>query len=151
MLRSLRRSAGILGGVLAAFAAISWWALESDGVAILQTRRPDGSPRSTHVWYVTRDGELWLEAGAPGNAWFQDVRADPRVSLEIDGRVSTYRADPIPGEPGHAEIRSLMREKYGLRDRWVGGLFDTSRSVAVRLLPSPPGDATGRAAPGRAS
>jgi hypothetical protein len=37
---------------------------------------------------------------------------------------------------GHDFVRGLMREKYALRDRWVGLLFDTSRSVAVRLVES---------------
>jgi hypothetical protein len=118
-----------------AFGATTWWALESSGVAVLETRDPLGGVRHTHVWYAETDGELWLEAGTPENTWFEDVQADSAVILRIDGRAERYVAEPVDDPRGHPRIRSLMRERYGLRDLWVGLLFDTSRSVAVRLLP----------------
>jgi len=37
-----------------------------------------------------------------------------------------------------APIRALLREKYGLRDRWVGLFVDQSRSLVVRLGPVEP-------------
>ncbi len=124
--------------VIATFATVvgaTWWALESGGVAVIQTRAPDGTVRSTHVWYVEPRGELWLEAGTPDNPWFQDVQRDPLVMLDIDGRTETYVAEPVYHPQAHSRIRSLLREKYGRRDRFVGLLVDTSRSVAVRLVP----------------
>ncbi len=42
---------------------------------------------------------------------------------------------PKPGAAGHRLIRSLLREKYGWADVWVGLIQDTSQSIAVRLLP----------------
>jgi hypothetical protein len=125
--------------LLLAFVGLTWWALESSGVAVLETQRPDGSTRSTHVWHVTHNGELWLEAGTPENAWFQDVEGSPRVLLRLEGRSTEYLAEPIRESSGHTTIRSLLREKYGVRDWWVALLFDTSRSVAVRLLPQTQG------------
>ena len=123
---------------LAAFAGTTWWALESGGVAVVETRTPEGADRSTHVWYTEPDGELWLEAGTPENAWFRDVQQQPELTLRVDGRSARYTAQPVEDASGHSRIRSLIREKYGLRDRWVGLLVDTSRSVAVRLLPVEP-------------
>lgn len=120
---------------LAAFAGTTWWALESGGVAVVETRTPEGADRSTHVWYTEPDGELWLEAGTPENPWFRDVQQHPELTFRLDGRSARYTAQPVEDVSGHARIRSLIREKYGLRDRWVGLLVDTSRSVAVRLLP----------------
>ena len=125
--------------LLLAFVGLTWWALESSGVAVLETRRPDGSTRSTHVWHVTHNGEVWLEAGTPENAWFQDVEGSPRVWLWLEGPSTEYLAEPVRESSGHTTIRSLLREKYGFRDWWVGLLFDTSRSVAVRLLPQTQG------------
>jgi hypothetical protein len=29
----------------------------------------------------------------------------------------------------------MIRAKYGLRDRWIDFVIDTSQSVAVRLIP----------------
>jgi len=119
----------------AAFSAATLWALEAGGVAVVATRRPSGAVRSTHVWYAERNGELWLEAGTPENAWFRDILRDPALTFIANGISTPYVARRVDDPSGHSEIRSLIREKYGVRDRWVGLIVDTSRSVAVRLLP----------------
>ncbi len=124
-------------GVLAAF---TWWALESSGVAVLETSAPDGTRRSTHVWFAESDGELWLEAGAPDNAWLLDVQRDPVVRLSTPARSGQYVARRVEDPGARERIRSLLREKYGVRDWWVALLFDGSRSVAVRLAPPSPGE-----------
>jgi len=126
-----------LAATLAALVALTWWALESSGVATLETRTPDGTARATHVWFAESNGELWLEAGTPENGWYVDVQKDPRVGFSADGVSGRFVARPIPGPMAHVQIRSLLRERYGWRDRWVALLFDTSRSVAVRLEPEP--------------
>lgn len=118
-----------------AFAAATWWALEAGGVARIETRSADGSTRTTHVWYVEPDGELWLEVGNPENPWYRDVLADPTVTLTAEGRSARYRAEVIDTPAARHRVRSLLREKYGLRDRWVGLLVDSSRSLAARLRP----------------
>jgi len=118
-----------------AFGATTWWALESWGVAVIETKTPGGTVRSTHVWYADTNGELWLEAGTPQNAWFQDVQQNPGLILKANGRFARYIAQPVDDPSGHSRVRSLIREKYGFRDLWVGLIVDTSRSVAVRLLP----------------
>jgi hypothetical protein len=122
--------------LVAAFGATTWWALESGGVAVIETRTPKGTVRSTHVWYTEPNKELWLEAGTPENAWFQDVQQNPVLTFRANGRSERYVARPIDDPSGHSRIRSLIREKYGFRDRWVGLVVDPSRSVAVRLLPA---------------
>ena len=127
---------GILGATLVLLALFTWWALESSGVAILETRSADGTLRSTHVWYAEPNSELWLEAGTPENSWYLDVQHDPIVSFSApgrSGRSGRYIARRVEDPTAHDEIRSHLRDKYGLRDRWVALLFDTSRSVAVRL------------------
>jgi hypothetical protein len=118
-----------------AFGATTWWALESGGVAVIETRTAEGALRSTHVWYVEPNGELWLEAGTPENPWFQDIQRNPALTFTADGLSGRYVARPVDAPSGHTRIRALIREKYGFRDHWVGLLVDTSRSVAVQLLP----------------
>ncbi|MCG8589126.1 MAG: hypothetical protein MJE66_07525 [Proteobacteria bacterium] len=127
----------ILGflSTLAIFAGVSWWALESSGVAVVVTRASDGSPRSTHVWYAELDGELWLEAGAPENGWFQDIQRHATLALKRDGVEAEFEAVPVPGAGDR--VRRALRDKYGVRDRIVGLWVDSSRSVAVRLQPRP--------------
>ena len=128
--------AAAVAGLIVAFGATTWWALEWDGVAIIETRSEGGELRSTHVWYTEPDGELWLEAGTPRNPWFLDIQRDPVLSFRVDGRTTRYTARLDEDPSGHSRIRSLMREKYGLRDRWVALLFDTSGSLAVGLTTS---------------
>jgi hypothetical protein len=84
---------GIVLGSLVAFIALTWLALESGGVAVVETLRPDEGP--------------------------------------------------------HRRIRALLRKKCGLRDWWIAAVFDTSHSIAVRLIPissdtvpTPAGDKT---------
>lgn len=120
--------------LLVAFAATTWWALEASDVAIIETVTPDGSIRETHVWFVEPDGGLWLEAGSPANAWYLDVQQNPTLKLRTEGFVRDTRARPS-SEPGTRErIRSLLRQKYGWRDWWVGLLVDSSQSAAVELV-----------------
>lgn len=130
----------ILLGAIALLAAVglgTWLALEISGVAIVTTTRETGEPRETHVWYVEEGGVLWLEAGAPGNPWFVDVGREPLLTFRTADRpAARYRAVPVPGRS--AAVRAQLRRKYGLRDRWVGGFVDSSRSRAVRLDPVPP-------------
>jgi hypothetical protein len=134
----LRASLTTITALLVAFALATAWALEADGVAVIATHAPGDEPRATHVWYVESDGELWLEAGTPENPWFTDVNRNPRVAFSADGRSGDYLAEPVYGPEAHTRIREWLREKYGVRDRWVGLLVDTSQSVAVRLIPAQP-------------
>lgn len=120
--------------LLTAGVLFTGWALESSGVAVIETRAADGTFRSTHVWYAAPDGELWLEAGTPENSWFRDVQTNPTLSFAAGRRSGRYVVDRIPNPAGHEKIRSLLRAKYGLRDWWVGLLTDTSGSIAVRLV-----------------
>jgi len=130
----------ILGGLVilaAALAAFTGWTLEASDVAVLVTERPDGGVRETHVWWVAEEGALLLEAATPERAWLAEAVAAGEVELERDGRRERFRVERSDGPEGHARIRALLREKYGLRDAWVGLLQDTSRSVAVRLSRAP--------------
>lgn len=140
----LRIAIGMLVVACVAFVGVTWWALESGGVAILSTRSSDGSKRTTHVWFAEPDGVIWLEAGTPENGWYLDVQEDPVVSFSSASSESSessesirggFAARPIAGSEAHDKIRGLLREKYGIRDWWIGVLFDTSRSIAVELAP----------------
>ncbi len=121
---------------LAVAAAVVWWVLESSGVGVIETQRPDGKPRHTHVWFVDLDGLTWLEAANSNQEWYQDVRQNSHVVLRSDGREASFVAIPYPSNQAHDYVRKLLREKYGLRDRVLGWAVDTSKSVAVELSPT---------------
>jgi hypothetical protein len=127
----------VLACLLAASLAFTWWALEASGVAVVTTQT-GASARTTHVWYVRDSGELLVEAGTPGNGWYQDIQDQPRLRLVAADLSGTFIASPLPNPAGHERVRRLLRNKYGLRDRWIAGLFDTTRSVAVLMQPAEP-------------
>lgn len=131
----LRIAGLVLVILLVLFAGITWAALESQDVAVLRTRAVGADLRSTRVWFARSQGAVWLESATPQRPWYLDIRSDPSIELEVLGKVSSFRAVPKPGAAGHRFIRSLLREKYGWADLWVGLLQDTSQSIAVRLLP----------------
>ena len=129
----LRRAVlALLAGVLAA-AALAGWVLESGGVAVVETRRPDGGLRRTRVWYAVAGERIWLEAGRPEHPWYLDVQRAPRLRFVADGVDARFDAATVPGRDAHAHVRALLREKYGLRDRILAAVLDTSQSVAVIL------------------
>jgi hypothetical protein len=134
MKRALLSTFGLLFAALLGAGLFTAWALESGGVAIVETQAPDGSLRRTHVWFVEPEGALWIEAGTPQNPWFLDMERDPRLTFSAEGRSGDFAARRVAVRGARDRIRGLLREKYGIRDRWVGVLFDTSRSIAVELV-----------------
>ncbi|MFQ5415634.1 MAG: hypothetical protein ACE5FL_01170 [Myxococcota bacterium] len=124
-----------IASALASFFGVTWYALESGGVAIVATRPANGPERRTHVWYVEPRDELWIEAGTPQNGWFVDLENDRELHFSADGIAARYRALPSSDPADQRRIRSLIRAKYGWRDRWVGMFVDSSKSVPVRLQP----------------
>jgi hypothetical protein len=121
--------------IAVSFVLFTWWALESDGVAVIETAMPNGQTRSTHVWFAETNGDVWIEAGTPENTWYVDIQQESTGSLAAAERSGQYIAETIPGEAAHLRVRSLLRKKYGIRDRWIDFIFDTSKSIAVRLVP----------------
>jgi hypothetical protein len=131
--RLLRIAAAVVLSLSLVFAGVTWTALESSGVAILETRAAGGT-RRTRVWFAEHEGALWLEAATPEREWLRDVRRSPLVILRRGARVEQREALVVQGDDAHGTIRELLRAKYGWRDRWVGLLQGTSESVAVRLV-----------------
>ncbi len=127
------RIALIALALLAVVAAATWYALEADGVAIIETARGDAGLRRTHVWFV-RDGDaVLLEAGSPDNGWYRDIRTTKRLRIVEPAAIAGECVPDVLANPdGHADIRARLRAQYGWRDAWIGLLFDTSRSLAVR-------------------
>ena len=58
--------------------------LESDGLAHLVTLDPDGAPQVSCVWVGVEEGEIVFASLGPRRK-LDNIRANPRVSLSIDG------------------------------------------------------------------
>ena len=127
----MRRLLAVLAGALLLFAAITLVALEGYEVGVLHTARG-----RTRLWPVEDEtGTTWIEAGNRERPFFRDLLADADVELERGGVVRPYRAVPVDTRAAHDRVRRLLTAKYGFADRWIGLLFDTSQSVAIRLEP----------------
>ena len=132
---SLRRLAAVLAAAVLAFAAVTLLALEGREVVQLRTVTPEGGVRSTRTWVADADGAMWVEAANVQRPFLLDLGAHPDIELVRGGTVLPVRAVAVPGLDAHRKIRSLLAEKYGWADCWIGLLADTSRSEAVRLEP----------------
>jgi len=132
---SLRRLAAVLAAAVLGFAGVTLLALEGREVVQLRTVTPEGSVRRTRTWVADADGAMWVEAANVQRPFLLDLRAHPDIELVRGGTVLPVRAVAVPGLDAHRKIRTLLAEKYGWADCWIGLLADTSRSEAVRLEP----------------
>ena len=132
---SLRRLAAVLAAAVLGFAGVTLLALEGREVVQLRTVTPEGSVRRTRTWVADADGAMWVEAANVQRPFLVDLRAHPDIELVRGGTVLPVRAVAVPGLDAHRKIRTLLAEKYGWADCWIGLLADTSRSEAVRLEP----------------
>ncbi len=134
------RLSGLVGAIVLAVGAgvgvITCAALELREVVILRTHDHAGAVHEARVW-IADEGDLsWIEAATPERSWYLRLLENPAVEVVRGREVRKFRAVARPGADGHAKIRRLLREKYGLADWWVGLFQDTSRSVAVQLRPA---------------
>lgn len=125
--------AAILVALCVAY-VLAHWALIEVGreVITLRTRTPEGTLEETRLWIVDDGPYAWIHGG-PESGWMRRLRADPIVEVERGGETRQYRAVPVP--EARERVLRLLREKYGVADRWVRLLSGGVDSVAVRLEP----------------
>jgi hypothetical protein len=132
-MKALLLGVGILVGVAVLLVAAHLAFIEiGHEVVTLRTQRTDGSWQKTRLWIVDEGDSSWLHSG--GDAWLARFDGDPVVEVEREGRIRRYRAHAVPGP--HPRVDQLLREKYGVANRWVRFLSpDNEKTVAVRLDP----------------
>ena len=92
------------------------------------------NPFTTKVWVVDQGHTLWIRAGSPSAGWYERLVEFPGIDLERNGRVTRYRAIPVPqATPG---INALMAAKYGWADWLIGLVRNRDNAMAVRLDPA---------------
>ncbi|MCP5180925.1 MAG: hypothetical protein H6993_05355 [Pseudomonadales bacterium] len=132
----MKRFGSLVGGVIALLilVAAGHMAFIEIGreVVVLSTTDTGGERHQRRLWAVDFDGAVWLHS--TGTSWHALFAQPVTVGLARNGKVSVYRATPVPGP--HPEIDRLLREKYGLADRWVRFLApDDPDVLVVRLDP----------------
>jgi general stress protein 26 len=127
----------ILGGVavLVVLLVAGYLAMvESGEVVVLETRDAAG-PHHTRVWVVDRDGAAWLRTGNPKNPWLARLRANPEVTVTRGGESRAYLAVLVEDEATREQINALELEKYGLSEKLLRLMIDTSHTTPIRLDP----------------
>lgn len=127
----------ILGGVavLVVLLVAGYLAMvESGEVVVLETRDAAG-PHRTRVWVVDHDGAAWLRTGNPKNPWLARLRANPEVTVTRGGESRAYLAVPVEDEATRGQINALELEKYGLSEKLLRLMMDTSHTTPIRLDP----------------
>jgi hypothetical protein len=130
---SLLRGAGLLFAV-AALLVLGHLAFIEIGREVVTLRTPasDGTWQETRLWIVDDGASSFLHSG--GADWAERFHGDPVVEVERRGEIRRYRAHAAPGP--HPRVHQLLREKYGLADRWVRWIGpDNEQTLAVRLDP----------------
>ncbi len=85
---------GALSGEVVVETPADWSHVET-GAFALETRPSD--PYSVNVNVISRGGSLYIDP-APERRWAENIAADPRVRLRVDGRVHPLTATRVTDE-----------------------------------------------------
>jgi general stress protein 26 len=114
-------------------------------IATLATQRHDGLIHLTAMWYMYKDGKLYVTASSNSRT-FRNIESRPTASLMIDTRKPGFEygltalgtASPIRGAEAQ-ELSSQIHERYltekALSDPEIGGFFASYDDVVICLSP----------------
>jgi PPOX class probable F420-dependent enzyme len=93
--------------------------LESERVVIVATHGSSGWPHLMPLWYVLRDGEIWVYTYAKSQK-VRNLERDPRATLLV--------------ETGHeyAELRGVMIEADAYVNREHDLVFEVAKQLTLR-------------------
>ena len=130
-MKLLLKFLGALVALLLLVVIIEVIASESGEVVVVTTQDAAGNPQETRLWVVDAEGFAWLRSGSPQAGWFQRMQQNPSVTVvRNEGQfTATVHAD----ESQQQRINTLMREKYGWADAYIGFLFGREDAIPLRL------------------
>ncbi len=124
---------GILLGLGLLWFAIQGYAAESGEVVVVRTLDDAEKPQETRLWVVDDIGNAWIRAGQPGAAWLLRLQVEPDIEIMRGDRTLAVRGIPTP--EARERINTLMAEKYGWADRFIGFFFSRDHAVPILLQP----------------
>lgn len=98
--------------------------------------RKSGQERTAEVWFVLEDGALLVQAGPKGQkGWYANVRANPRVKLQIGSQDLSGKAEALTAAPEEERVADLFRRKYWLARvaRWFGSQIGRGKPVRIQI------------------
>ena len=93
--------------------------LETERIVVVSTLGPRGWPHSMPLWYVVRDGEIWIYTYAKSQK-VRNLERDPRATLLV--------------ETGHeyGELRGVEIEAEGDIHRELDTVYGLARELTLR-------------------
>src|SRR5205814_7368740 len=109
--------------------------LESERIVVVSTLGPRGWPHSMPVWYVARDGEIWIYTYAKSQK-VRNLERDPRATLlvETGHEYGELRGAEIEAEAViHRDLETVFDLAKELTARYAGGAqVDEEQAEALR-------------------
>jgi len=118
--------------------------LETELIVWLTTVTPDGQPQSSPVWFLWQEGEFLVYSLAV-TPRVRNIRADPRVSLNLNSDATATDVVTIEGEARivpDAPLASVVPEwmaKYGrliAEYGWSAEGYAADYPTAIRIRPT---------------
>jgi hypothetical protein len=89
----------------------------SDAVNTVQLETRPGDPYSVNLWMIGIAGDAYVHAGASRSAWVENIEADPKVRLRVDGAVYELVAARVTAQAEFDRFSDAYEKKYGIRPR----------------------------------
>jgi hypothetical protein len=126
-----------LSGPLVTEPVDDWSFVDAIDTIQLETRPED--PYSVNIW-LTRVGDaVYVFAGSDQSNWIQNIAAEPRVRLRIDGRIYQRRAVGVEDLETKRAVLTSMKAKYegdiGYDADFVQRGMETGDFFAFRMDP----------------
>lgn len=97
--------------------------------------RRTGKTHRIEIWFVVRDGALWLLTEGHGKAdWVANLRVHPHATVELGERRLAVEATIAEGLPGDHPVRHDLAARYADQEPGLDAWAATA--LAVRLDPS---------------
>ncbi len=93
--------------------------LESERVVVVTSHGPRGWPHSMPMWYLLRDGEIWVWTYAKSQK-VRNLERDDRATLLVETGVE------------YTELRGVMIEARAHLQRDAGVVFEFGKGLTIR-------------------
>jgi nitroimidazol reductase NimA-like FMN-containing flavoprotein (pyridoxamine 5'-phosphate oxidase superfamily) len=88
------------------------WAFTDDvGTVQLETNAAD--PYSVNIWVIGMGEHLYVHAGASRSTWVENMEADPKVRMGIEGAIYELTATRVESQEEFDRFSEAYEKKYG--------------------------------------
>lgn len=95
--------------------------------------------RYTGVWVVVVEERVFVRSWSDKpTGWYRAYRAEPRGSIQIEGRDVAVRAKPVRSERLRAAVTRALAAKYDTKasQKWTSGFAEPQRELTtLELVP----------------